>query len=163
MADRMAVLDAGRLAQVGTPEELYRRPVSDFVAGFVGETNLIPGEHAFVSGENHYVRTAFGDIAGRVVAPGWQPAPGESVLLSIRPECLSLSEAPPVQNGIAGTLAESVYLGEIAQYTLRPEGGSEPLHLSELNPRRVLRDTGNIFYASAKPEDVVVLPAAGRR
>jgi ABC-type Fe3+/spermidine/putrescine transport system ATPase subunit len=158
MADRMAVLDAGRLAQVGTPEELYRRPANAFVAGFVGETNLIPGTIAFVSGENHYVRTAFGDVAGRVVAPGWTPVAGESVTLSIRPECLSLSATPPVQNGIAGTLVESVYLGEIAQYTLRPDGGGQPIHLSELNPRRVIRETGNAFHASAKPEDVVVLP-----
>jgi ABC-type Fe3+/spermidine/putrescine transport system ATPase subunit len=158
MADRMAVLDAGRLAQVGTPEELYRRPASAFVAGFVGETNLIPGTQAFVSGENHYVRTAFGDLAARVVAPDWKPQPGEAVTLSIRPECLSLSPTPPVQNGIAGTFEDSVYLGEIAQYTLRPAGQETPLHLSELNPRRILRDTGATFYASAKPEDIVVLP-----
>jgi iron(III) transport system ATP-binding protein len=158
MADRMAVLEAGRLAQVGTPEELYRRPANAFVAGFVGETNLIPGTAAFVSGENHYVRTAFGDLAGRVVAPDWKPQPGEAVTLSIRPECLSLSPTPPLQNGIAGTLEDSVYLGEIAQYTLRPAGQEAPLHLSELNPRRILRDTGTTFYASAKPEDIVVLP-----
>ena len=158
MADRMAVLDAGRLAQVGTPEELYRCPASAFVAGFVGETNLIPGTQAFVSGENHYVRTAFGDLAGRVVAPDWKPQPGEAVTLSIRPECLSLSPTPPLQNGIAGTLEDSVYLGEIAQYTLRPAGREAPLHLSELNPHRILRDTGATFYASAKPEDIVVLP-----
>ncbi len=160
MADRIAVLHAGRLAQVGTPEELYRRPASAFVAGFVGETNLIPGTIAFASGENHYIRTAFGDLAGRIVSPDWTPAVGDPVTLSIRPECLCLSPAPPVQNGIAGALAESVYLGEIAQYTLRPQGGGPSIHISELNPRRVLRDTGNLFHASAKPEDVVVLPPA---
>jgi ABC-type Fe3+/spermidine/putrescine transport system ATPase subunit len=158
MADRMAVLEAGRLAQVGTPEELYRRPANAFVAGFVGETNLITGTAAFVSGENHYIRTAFGDLAGRVVAPDWKPQPGEAVTLSIRPECLSLSPTPPLQNGITGTLEDSVYLGEIAQYTLRPAGQEAPVHLSELNPRRILRDTGTTFYASAKPEDIVVLP-----
>jgi len=158
IADRMAVLDAGRLAQVGTPEELYRRPASAFVAGFVGETNLVPGTLAFVSGENHYVRTTFGDLAGRVVATDWKPAPNESVILSIRPECLSLSPTLPVQNAIAGTLAESVYLGEIAQYTLRPGGQNEPIHIAELNPRRVIRETGNAFYATAKPEDIVILP-----
>ncbi len=159
MADRMAVLDAGRLAQVGTPEELYRRPASAFVAGFVGETNLVPGVLVAVSGEDHLVSTPLGELAGRVVAPDWKPAPGESVLLSIRPECLSLSPTPPEQNAIAGTLEESVYLGEIAQYTLRTEGHDKPIHIAELNPRRVLRDTGAVFYAGAKAEDVVVLPA----
>lgn len=157
MADRMAVLDAGRLAQVGSPEELYRRPVNAFVAGFVGETNLIDGEYAFTSGENHYIRTACGEIAGRIHQHDWVPAPGEPVVLSIRPECLSLSPTPPVQNGIAGTLSESVYLGEIAQYTLNPAGRPEPLHISELNPRRIIRETGVPFHVSAKPEDVVIL------
>jgi len=160
MADRMAVLDAGRIVQTGTPEELYRRPASAFIAGFVGETNLIPGTAAFVSGENLHVQTAFGDMAGGVVAPDWKPQPGEAVTLSIRPECLSLSDTPPLRNGIAGTLEDSVYLGEIAQYTLRPAGQGTPLHLSELNPRRILRDTGATFYASAKPEDIVVLPGS---
>lgn len=157
MADRMAVLDAGRLAQVGTPEELYRRPLSSFVAGFVGETNLIQGEYAFTSGENHYVRTACGDLAGRIHLDDWRPVQGETVTLSIRPECFSLSATPQVQNGIAGTLTESVYLGEIAQYTLKPDALPTSLHIAELNPRRVIRETGNAFHVSAKPEDVVLL------
>ena len=160
MADRMAILDAGRIAQIGTPEDLYRRPNSAFVAGFVGETNLIPGTVAFISGENHYVKTAIGDLAGRPVTQDWRPVQGEKVILSIRPECLSIDHAPQVQNAIAGKLTESIYLGEIAQYTLRSEGRDEPLHISELNPRRVIRDTGAAFYAAAKPEDIVILPAS---
>ncbi len=161
MADRMAVLEGGSIAQVGSPEELYRRPVSAFVAGFVGETNLVPGEFVETSGDGPRVRTAFGELRCGVVSGDWSPAPGERVLLSVRPECLSLSETPPAQNGIAGRLEESVYLGEIAHYALRPEGAETPLHIAELNPRRVLRDTGTAFHATAKPEDVVVLPAAG--
>lgn len=160
MADRMAVLDAGNIAQVGTPEELYRRPNSAFVAGFVGETNLIPGTLAFVSGENHYIRTAVGELAGRVVAPDWRPVAGEAVTLSIRPECLSIDSVPPVKNPIAGRLTESIYLGETAQYALKCEGRDEAIHISELNPRRVIRDTGAGFYASAKPEDIIILPAS---
>ncbi len=160
MADRMAILDAGGIAQIGTPEDLYRRPNSAFVAGFVGETNLISGTVAFISGENHYVRTAIGDLAGRPVSSNWRPLQGEKVVLSIRPECLSIDHAPPVQNAIAGKLTESIYLGEIAQYSLQPEGREDPLHISELNPRRVIRDTGGGFYAAAKPEDIVILPAS---
>lgn len=159
MADRMAILDAGRLAQIGTPEELYRRPNSAFIAGFVGETNLIPGTLAFVSGENYYIRTAIGELAGRIAATDWRPAQGSPVTLSIRPECLSLDSSPPVQNAIAGKLTESIYLGETAQYALLCEGRELPLHISELNPRRVIRETGAGFYASAKPEDIVILPA----
>lgn len=158
MADRIAILEAGNIAQIGMPEELYRRPNSAFVAGFIGETNLIPGTLAFVSGINHYVRTSVGELAGRVVAPDWNPAPGENVILSIRPECLSLDSSPPVQNAIAGKLTESIYLGETAQYSLQCDGRNLPLHISELNPRRVMRDTGTGFYATAKPEDIIILP-----
>ncbi len=159
MADRLAVLDAGRVAQVGTPEELYRRPASAFVAGFVGETNLLPGVLVSVTGEDHLVRTAFGDVAGRVAAPDWRPAPGDPVLLSIRPECLLPVPEGNAPNHLSGTLQESVYLGETAHYTLRSAGGVA-IHLAELNPRRVLRNAGTLLHAAAKPEDVVVLPTS---
>ncbi len=160
MADRMAVLDAGNIAQIGTPEELYRRPNSAFVAGFVGETNLIPGTLTSVSGGNYYLRTAIGELAGHVVAPDWRPVAGDAVTLSIRPECLSIDSAPPAENSIAGRLTESIYLGETAQYALKCEGRVEAIHISELNPRRVIRDTGAGFYATAKREDIIILPAS---
>lgn len=158
MADRMAVLQDGRIAQVGRPEELYRRPLSGFVAGFVGETNLISGTVARAEGEYLHLATSLGELAGRVADPGWRPAPGDEVLLSVRPECLALSETAPRENGIAGSLEETVYLGEIAHYVLRAGAADERLHIAELNPRRVLRDAGALLHAAAKPEDVVVLP-----
>lgn len=158
VADRLAILDAGRIAQVGTPEEVYRRPRSTLVAAFIGETNLVPGTVAFASGDNLYVRTAIGELAGRPADPAWVPAAEEEVVLSIRPECLSLEPTPPPQNEISGRLAESVYLGEVAQYSLVADGRHEPIRISELNPRRVIRETEQKLYATAKPEDVVILP-----
>lgn len=158
MADRMAILHDGKLAQVGTPEEVYRRPHSALVAGFVGETNLISGEVRFQSGENFYVDTPIGELAGRPGEKGLQIEAGTKVTVSIRPECFSLSESPPAQNGISGKLTESVYLGEIAQYSLKMEGREKPIRISELNPRRVIRETGQVLHASAKPDDVVILP-----
>ncbi|MEM7516007.1 MAG: ABC transporter ATP-binding protein, partial [Planctomycetota bacterium] len=157
IADRLAILDAGKIAQIGTPEEVYRRPTSALVAGFIGETNLIEGEVAFISGENVYVNTAVGVLAGRPADPDRTPAVDETTTVSIRPECLSLQESPPAQNAIQGRLTESVYLGEVAQYSLIVEGLSAPLRLSELNPRRVVRDTEKTLFASAKPEDVTLL------
>jgi len=158
MADRLAVLDAGRIAQIGTPEEVYRRPTNALVAGFIGETNLIPGTVAFSSGDNVHVKTAFGELAARPANPDWTPEAEEKVTLSIRPECLALSTTPQPQNDITGHLSESVYLGEVAQYSLISEGHPLPIHISELNPRRVIRDSKQTLHASAKPEDVVLLP-----
>lgn len=81
-ADRIAVMRRGRIEQVGTPEEVYARPRSAFVARFLGRTNLIPGE-----AEGLEAQTSLGSI------PLAEPAQG-SVLLSIRPEHLVLEEAP---------------------------------------------------------------------
>lgn len=159
MADRMAILDGGKIAQVGTPEEVYRRPRTALVAGFVGETNLIPGTVQFESNDYLYVSTPLGEIAGQCADPDWNPAPNEKVILSVRPECLSIHSSPPVQNAMKGYLKESIYLGETAQYSLLAEGLDELVHISELNPRRVLREKNDPFYATARPEDVVILPA----
>jgi iron(III) transport system ATP-binding protein len=158
IADRLAILDSGNIAQVGTPEDVYRRPRSALVAGFIGETNLVPGEVAFISGDNVYVKTAIGDLAGRPSDPDLPLEPGTPVTLSIRPECLSIETTPPARNEIAGHLTESIYLGEVAQYSLQAPGREEPFHISELNPRRVIRDTEQKLYASAKPEDIMILP-----
>ncbi|MDF1656067.1 MAG: ABC transporter ATP-binding protein [Verrucomicrobiales bacterium] len=158
IADRLAILDGGNIAQVGTPEDVYRRPRSALVAGFIGETNLIKGEVAFISGANVYVKTAIGDLAGRPSDPDYPLEPGTPVTLSIRPECLSIETTPPARNEIAGHLTESIYLGEVAQYSLQAPGREEPFHISELNPRRIIRDTKQKLYASSKPEDVMILP-----
>ncbi len=160
IADRLAILDGGKIAQVGTPEEVYRHPRSALVAGFIGETNLIEGKVAFISGDNVYVETPVGELTGRPSDPRWNPGVGERTTVSIRPECLSIDIAPPAQNAISGKLTESIYLGEVAQYSLQVEGREEPIHLSELNPRRVIRDTEQTLYASAKPEDVILLPSS---
>lgn len=159
IADRMAILVDGNVAQVGTPEELYRKPKSELIAGFVGETNLIEGEIVFISGANVYVRTPVGEMVGRAVDEKWKPTIGEKATVSVRPECLSIHETPQAQNTIAGLLTESVYLGEIAQYSLMADGSIIPIRISELNPRRVLRNTEQTFYTSSSPEDVVILPS----
>jgi len=158
MADRMAILHDGNVAQVGTPEEVYRRPHSALVAGFVGETNLVDGEVVSQSGENYYVKTPVGELAGRPGESSLTLTPGAKVKLSIRPECLAISDSPSLQNEMSGMLTESTYLGEIAQYSLKMEGREEPVRISELNPRRVIRDTGQKLVVSARPEDIVILP-----
>ncbi|MEX2581268.1 MAG: ABC transporter ATP-binding protein [Verrucomicrobiales bacterium] len=158
IADRMAVLHEGHVVQVGAPEEVYRRPVSALVAGFVGETNLVAGEVVSRSSDQYRVRTALGELAGRPADPELSLPPGAKVTLSIRPECLAISDAPGLPNEMSGRLTESVYLGEIAQYSLKMEGRDEPIRISELNPRRVIRDTGQALHASARTEDIVILP-----
>jgi len=150
VADRIAVLDAGRLCQVGTPREVYRRPVSRFVADFVGETNLV--EATLAARDNGRLRL---EAAGHPLeAPEGEgaPAPGAKVTLSIRPEAWRISAGP---GGIPGKVVETVYLGEMAQYRVETPLGL--LKVCELNPR-----TGppEQCFLSVAPEDVVILHGA---
>lgn len=163
IADRIAVLDSGRIAQVGPPEDIYRRPHSAYVASFIGETNFIPGTLASRDLEGRcLVDTAFGTFAGYPGNPAWDPSAGGKIALSIRPECFSLLREPaPGKNSIACRLKESTYLGEIAQYALGTQGDPSTLHVAELNPRRIVRDTETVFHAAASPEDTVLVPFAG--
>lgn len=157
IADRMAILDGGHFAQIGAPEEIYRNPVSKLVASFIGETNFVDGEITGKAGKHFQVDTAHGKFTGRLTGFEEEPKNGEKVALSIRPECLSLSDQKSKENTLTGRLDESIYLGEIAQYSLKAK--NDQIRIAELNPRRVVRDSDQTFYASADAEDVVILPA----
>lgn len=154
ISDRMAILEGGRIAQIGAPEEVYRRPTSRVVADFIGETNFIPGKVTAAEGSKATVETAAGIFQGVVSEAGWTPAAGEAVTLSIRPESWKLSpEAAP--NSARGRIGESVYLGEVAQYAFI--AGGQSLKIFELNPHLSNRPVDRDLFASAVPEDVVVL------
>ena len=157
IADRIAVLDSGTVAQVGTPQEIYCSPRSQLVAGFIGETNFIPGTVKACNIEGYLeVTTRHGPFIGRKASPDWVPASGASVTLSIRPEAFTLSETNPDMNAITGNLASMTYLGEIAQYGISLEGEAL-LHVAELNPS-ILHQPGEIqFHASADRDDVVII------
>ena len=163
IADRMAILEGGKITQIGAPEAIYRNPQTASVASFIGETNFVRGTvQGEESGGYYRVETAFGDFVGRCGDESWMPETGSAVCLSIRPECLSLvSDRPAGDNVIPGHVAASVYLGEIAQYDLEV-GNEEPgkIRISELNPRRVVRseETSAAFYATAEKQDCVIVP-----
>src|SRR5262249_2104417 len=83
MSDRIAVMNDGKLAQVGRPEELYDRPASRFVAGFIGESNFLPAVVRGVEGE-----TVVAECQGALVRSfcNSRPGCGESIVLTTRPE-----------------------------------------------------------------------------
>jgi len=155
MADRMAVLSRGRIGQVGPPEEIYRNPTSAYVAGFIGETNLVPGELAGSPGESTGVKTAAGTIRGRVTDPAWQPAAGEAVRLSIRPEAWRL-HLRDGDNPVSGKVTERTYLGQRIQYWIETALGRQ--QVVEMNPH-VIHETGEEVLLHARQDDVVVLRA----
>ena len=158
MADRLAVMAGGRLAQVGTPQAVYRNPVSRMVAGFIGETNLFQGQMLGPGNreDSVMVRTESGPMTARITIPDWRPAIGEAVWLSIRPEAIRL-ESSSSANSFSGELMESVYLGATAQYRLRLDSG-QILCIAESNPSGVVRSAGQTVIASTSPDDLIVLP-----
>jgi putative spermidine/putrescine transport system ATP-binding protein len=95
MSDRVAVFDDGRVAQVGTPEEVYERPATPFVAGFVGTSNLLTGSVA---------RSLFGREGS----------------FSVRPEKISLAEA----GGVPGVVAEVIYAGPVTRFVVDLDAGA---------------------------------------
>ena len=159
VADRMAILEGGCLAQVGTPPEVYRAPHSPLVAEFIGETNFIGGIVTRIEDRVAEVDTDLGHFEGIIADPAWEPKVSDLVVIAIRPESLTLRDAPTDGvNAIDGHIERSVYLGEIAQYDLKASDGSS-IRLSELNPSTV-RDPGKCWqHAQARREDVIILKA----
>ena len=154
MADRLAVLHKGRIAQVGRPEEIYRLPRSPHVATFIGETNLIEGVVIGREDGDIEVGTPGGVLIGRAAERDWKPTLGSKVVLSIRPECWGLS-TEDTPNAIAATVREQVYLGQRAQLTVDTRLGE--LHVVLLNPERGLPG-GTVLRLAAKPAEVIVMP-----
>jgi iron(III) transport system ATP-binding protein len=157
MADRLAVMEKGRLAQLGTPEEVYRNPASVMVAGFIGETNVIHGTVEARSSHGDYeVRTAFNTLRASNSRPDWQPQHGEKVLLSIRPEALTFGLLHDSPNHFPGQIVDLSYLGSTIQYILQMQNGSQ-IKVNEPNPRVIRPLSGASVRAMALPQDVVML------
>jgi spermidine/putrescine transport system ATP-binding protein len=140
LSNRIAVMRAGRVEQLGTPEELYERPRTRFVADFIGTTNLLPGVVQSADDGVAMVRLAGGECC--LVRAAALPV-GRAVDVSIRPEAIELLEpeagelpvrgeaglpgdnAPPRGDGpaLAGRIEQSAYLGTSISYLVRTDSG----------------------------------------
>jgi spermidine/putrescine transport system ATP-binding protein len=122
MSDRIVLMRQGRIAQVGTPRDLYDRPASRYVADFIGETNLLPG--TVVENTPGMVTLRVGDatLRGTTDAP---LAVGGEAWLTVRPEAIALSSgaAPPGYNAVFATVADAVYAGSALRVHVTLEGG----------------------------------------
>jgi len=157
ISDRMAIMESGRILQVGSPREIYRRPVRTTVANFIGETDFVSGKVLGLAAGRVTVETAIGEFDGVLGDPAARPAVHDAVTVSVRPECWKLSREAPAHNAVKGRIGDCVYLGEVAQYDF--VAGGVRLKIFELNPRFVDQAARGELYASVDPEDVVVLVA----
>jgi iron(III) transport system ATP-binding protein len=155
ISDRMAILESGRIAQVGTPEQVYRRPRTQVVADFIGESNFLNGKILSTDGAIGTVETPVGIFSGTFGDPDWKPPKDAAAVLCIRPESWALREEAAPRNSIPGEIRDSVYLGEVAQYRFVAAGAD--LKVFELNPHLAFREPGHKCHAVADPGDVVIL------
>jgi putrescine transport system ATP-binding protein len=120
VADRMAVMKGGRLAQVGTPAEIYERPHSRWVADFIGEATLIEG---LLGAERTTIETRLGSLR---IKPGAVLRPGTEIALALRPERLQLSatRSDGDVNALPGTVNEIGYRGDVSIYKVQLANGA---------------------------------------
>ncbi len=133
-SDRIAVMNAGAIEQVGTPEELYARPETAFVAGFIGRTNLLAGR-VLTDG---VVQCAGGLRLLAAAVPGHRP--GDAVTVSIRPHAIALAdpgpgtETPsadgPRVNRFQGTVTRAIYFGNAMDYVVSVTGSTCTLRVT---------------------------------
>jgi spermidine/putrescine transport system ATP-binding protein len=123
MSDRIAVMNDGRVEQLGTPREVYERPATKFVAGFIGTSNVLSGTVSRTDGDSAVIEPGPGE---RIVVPGGVSA-GQEVELTVRPEKIDVRAGRPDGDGCAlrGTVTEVVYLGMFTNYNVTTSTGAE--------------------------------------
>jgi spermidine/putrescine transport system ATP-binding protein len=126
MSDRIAVMNAGKMEQIGAPHDVYDLPATPFVAGFLGASNLLPGTIESVDGAIAVVRL---DEGGSVVLPPDRlPATSGAVRVGVRPEKVDIrTDGGPSQteNSISAVVTASTYTGVSTSYECRTKNGSK--------------------------------------
>ncbi|HOO87992.1 MAG TPA: TOBE domain-containing protein, partial [Synergistales bacterium] len=126
ISDRVVVMNRGRIEQMGSPRELYARPINRFVASFIGKAAFLPAE-----------KNASG--AWTLLGKPWRPEAGEELTAGayeamIRPEAVRLSPLENSgRNAIAGTVLRATYLGSVMEYEVELPG-TEPVTVHIPNP-----------------------------
>jgi putrescine transport system ATP-binding protein len=144
LSTRIAVMNEGRLEQVGTPGEVYEYPANRFVADFVGNVNLLQATVAEASADALVLDCP--DVGGRLAAEagaGDRPAPGDSRWVALRPEKIVISKEPPAAEGrtvLRGTVHDLGYFGNLSVYRVELPTG-RMLQVSGQNRVRTARKT----------------------
>lgn len=165
MADRIGVMNAGKLAQVASPRELYEAPRSSWIAEFVGDINLFDGEIKLRDGHRLVIGTR--DAGTLVVAEPREPVGAGKFSIAIRPEKIKLSRRGPVSaagreaaiNALDGVIADICYLGGTTTYKVKLDTGAM-VRASVANSARLDVDAYSLnqqIVAWFTPDDCVVL------
>lgn len=147
MADTIAVMNGGRIEQLGPPAELYERPATAFVAGFLGVSNLLPGmvegSDAVRLDDGTLVRTNANGRSGRVAA-------------GVRPEKITIGTGGGA-NELSGTISETAYIGVATQIVVRTAAGVVQVFAQNLDAGGRVPTPGTNVVLSWAPESTFVV------
>ncbi|HEU4480637.1 MAG TPA: ABC transporter ATP-binding protein [Actinomycetota bacterium] len=166
MSDRIAVMNLGKMEQVGAPEDVYELPSTEFVASFLGASNLLDGHIESVNGSTGTVRLTAGSTV--TVPSDRLPGSGGRVKLGVRPEKLSIRAAddpePPLPNSLAARVVLSTYTGVSTFYASTASDGSTiDVYVQNTGDGGAI-PVGSEVSLSWQPEHTfVVTPRAGER
>jgi spermidine/putrescine transport system ATP-binding protein len=160
LSDRIAVMRAGKIEQIGTPSEIYERPKTQFVADFIGDTNLFQGRVASVDASSLEIVTGNGlqIVVQRLESGDATNGNPHDIVVSVRPEKIHLSlYAPPVSvNCFEGRLKHVMYLGTHVYYVVELVTGDR-LTVRQPNTTGNLPDTDTPIYAHWAATDCLAL------
>jgi iron(III) transport system ATP-binding protein len=151
LSSRIAVMEAGRIVQIGKPREVYEHPNCQFVADFIGVTNFVPGTVAASADGRHRVRTSDGDLW---VTSGLDLAVGSEVTLSVRPESIALSlESGSAVNEWQGRVVNRAFLGDSVDHVV----GIGKIELrNRSNPAQSI-PPGTDIYLTIDPDKIALV------
>jgi iron(III) transport system ATP-binding protein len=154
LSHQIAVMNEGRVVQVGTPRDIYERPRNQFVADFVGSSNFIDATVSAAGGQagDYRVATALGELSVRSVEA---LSAGARAVIAIRPEDVTLSESPATgPNACQGKVEAKVFLGECVDFQVRV---GQTLLLARTHPS-LRTPVGDSVYVSMNPEKCIAIP-----
>jgi putrescine transport system ATP-binding protein len=158
VADRIGVMQQGRLIQVAPPAEIYERPNSRWVADFIGDVNLIDGQVVACDGGEAVLECANGL---RLSVAASHATPGERVTIALRPEkiMIALDQAAPAEHALRGEVQEVGYRGDLSVYKVRLDSGlvlkAAAANVTRLSAQQIRsRDRVTLSFA---PDAAVVL------
>jgi iron(III) transport system ATP-binding protein len=155
LSHEIAVMNAGRVIQVGTPRQIYEQPTDKFVADFVGSTNFIGGTVETITDGTCVVRSAMGELKAHA-SEG--VSRNMAVIVSVRPEDVELSEGPPPtadgENVYKGTVSAKDFLGDYLDFHVRV---GDVVLQAKAHPS-LRTPTGDSIYLRMKAHKCVAIP-----
>ena len=150
MSDRIALMDRGRIAQIGTAEDLYERPANRFVAAFIGESNVIEGR---ATPDGMFVATG----GARFPLGAARDHAADATAIMVRPEKLSFAAVDDAPM-LAGTIAGRIYVGDCTRYLIEVAGGLRLVVKVQNRRTTDLAQPGERVALRLDPDDVRLLP-----